>query len=105
MTKAQEALMFLTEKRDQKIKGRTVYNGKPTREWHDKEDAASPTASLESIYLTAIIDAKENRDVMTSDIPNAFIQASMPVLEKGEDRVIMKVKGALLEILVSLENE
>lgn len=39
---------------------------------------------------------------MTSDIPNAFIQASMPVLEKGEDRVIMKVKGALLEILVSL---
>ena len=105
MRKAQEALMFLTEKRDQKIKGRTVYNGKPTREWHDKEDAASPTASLESIYLTAIIDAKENRDVMTSDIPNAFIQASMPVLEKGEDRVIMKVKGALLEILVSLAPE
>ena len=28
--KAQQALMFLTEKRDQTIKGRMVYNGKPT---------------------------------------------------------------------------
>ena len=28
--KAQEALLFLTEKRDKSIKGRMVYNGKPT---------------------------------------------------------------------------
>ena len=31
--KAMEALMFLTEKRDKTIKGRLVYNGKPTRKW------------------------------------------------------------------------
>jgi hypothetical protein len=31
--KAQIALMFLTEKRDKSVKGRMVYNGKPTREW------------------------------------------------------------------------
>jgi hypothetical protein len=31
--KAQMALMFLTEKRDKSVKGRMVYNGKPTREW------------------------------------------------------------------------
>jgi hypothetical protein len=31
--KAQVALMFLTEKRDKSMKGRMVYNGKPTREW------------------------------------------------------------------------
>jgi hypothetical protein len=30
--KAQMALMFLTEKRDKSVKGRMVYNGKPTRE-------------------------------------------------------------------------
>ena len=29
----------------------------------------------------------------------------MPVLERGKDHVIMKVKGALLEILVSLAPE
>ena len=57
--KAVEALVFLTEKRDGTIKGRMVYNGKPTREWLSREETASPTVSLESIFLTMIIDAKE----------------------------------------------
>ena len=98
--KALEALMFLTEKRDGSVKGRMVANGKPTRDWHTREEAASPTASLESIFLTAAIDAKEGRDVMTADIPNAFIQASIPALKPGEDRVIMKLTGLLLDLLV-----
>ena len=51
--KAMGALMFLTEKRDMSVKGRMVYNGKPTREWLTREDSASPTAALESIMLTA----------------------------------------------------
>ena len=57
--KAMTALMFLTEKRDSTIKGRMVYNGKPTREWLSREDSASPTAALESIMLTAVIEAHE----------------------------------------------
>ena len=73
--KDQEALLFLSEKRDGTIKGCMVYNGKPTREWLSKEDSASPTVSLESLFLTSIIDAKEERDVMMCDIPNVFIQA------------------------------
>ena len=42
--RAQQALVLLTEKRDGSIKGRTVYNGKPTREWLSREDTMSPTA-------------------------------------------------------------
>ena len=103
--KAMEALMFLTEKRDKSIKGRMVYNGKPTREWLSREDSASPTAALESIMLTAIVDAKEGRDVMTADIPNAFIQALMPEVEDGEERVIMKITGVLVDLLVELAPE
>jgi hypothetical protein len=63
--KSVDALMFLAEKRDKSIKGRMVYNGKPTQEWLLREDSTSPTAALESIMLTAIVDAKEDRDVMT----------------------------------------
>ena len=100
--KAQDALMFLTEKRDKSIKGRMVYNGKPTREWLSREDSASPTTALESIMLTAIIDAFENRDVMTVDVPNAFIQTMMPEPKPGEDRVIMKITGVLADLLVEL---
>jgi hypothetical protein len=103
--KTMEALMFLTEKRDKSIKGRMVYNGKPTREWLSREDAASPTVALESIMLTAIIDAKEKRDVMTADVPNAFIQAQMPNLDDANERVFMKITGVLVDLLVEMAPE
>ncbi len=103
--KAVEALMLLTEKRDGSIKGRLVYNGKKTRTWVRKEDAASPTASLEAHFLCAIIDAKEGRDVMSADVPNAFIQAFLPDIKDGEERVIMKITGVLVDLLVEMEPE
>jgi hypothetical protein len=103
--KSVDALMFLAEKRDKTIKGRMVYNGKPTREWLSREDSTSPTAALESIMLTAIVDAKEDRDVMTADIPNAFIQAELPNLGPDDERVIMKITGVLVELLVNMSPE
>jgi hypothetical protein len=45
----------------------------------------SPTAALESIMLTAVIDAHEERDVMTCGILNAFIQALMPEVRDGDE--------------------
>ena len=99
--KAMEALVFLTEKRCGTIKGRLVYNGKPTREWLSREESASPTASLESIMLLAVIDAKEERDVQCYDVPNAFIQAELPQ-EKGQERVIMKITGVLVDLLIQI---
>jgi len=74
------ALMLLTEKKDGTIKGLMVYNGKGTRGWVSKDDAASPTVFVESIMFTGLIDAKEDHDVMTGDVLNAFIQAKMPKL-------------------------
>jgi hypothetical protein len=66
--------MFLKEKRDRKIKGRTVAGGNKQREYISKEDASSPTIATESILLSCIIDAEEERDVAVIDIPNAFVQ-------------------------------
>ena len=43
----------------------------------DKEDSSSPTVLTEAILLTAVVDAIEERDVATVDIPNAFIQKQM----------------------------
>ena len=73
--RVQHALMFLTEKQNKSIKGKTVFNQKPTREWLSREDSASSTAALEGIILIAVIDATEHCNVMTCNIPNAFIQA------------------------------
>ena len=53
--RAQETLLFLTEKRDGTIKGRAVYNGKETRNWLTKEEAYSPTAAIESVMILSLI--------------------------------------------------
>ena len=97
--KAQIALAYLSEKRNGDVKGRVVYNGKPTREYLGREDSSSPTVSLESILLTGMVDAHEDRDVMTTDIPNAFIQAPMPL---RDEKVIMKITGRLVDILINM---
>jgi hypothetical protein len=82
-----------------------VYNGKPTREWLSQEDAAGPTAALESILITGVIEAKEERDGMTCNIPNIFIQAYLPKKEPGEDRVVMKITGVLVNMLININPE
>ena len=58
-----ESHMFLKEKRDGKIKGRTVAGGNKQRDYISKEDASSPTVATESVLLSCIIDAEEGRDV------------------------------------------
>ncbi len=63
------ALMFLGGKDAKSIKSQMVYNGKPTHKWLLRADTANPTATLESIMLTAIVDAKEGHHIMTCNIP------------------------------------
>ena len=65
--------MLLQEKCDKLIKGRCIYNGKPTQHWITYEDTSSLTMSLKSVILTAAVDTHEGQDVMTVDISNAFI--------------------------------
>ena len=47
----------------------------------------------------AVIDAKQERDVMTIDVPNAFVQTPIP---KGEKKIIMKMTGQLVDIMIEL---
>ena len=78
------------------MKGRTVHNGKPTREWPSREESASPAASIEGTFSTALMDAWERQDVMSSDTPNAFMQAKLNQ-KKGQARAMMKITGVLVE--------
>ena len=39
---------------------------------------------------------------MTADVPNAFIQAPMPEVKPNEDRVMMKITGVLVDMLVQM---
>ena len=101
-----ETLIFLAEKRDESIKGCTCANGSTQHPYMDRDEAASPTAMTESILITATLDAKQQRDVMTADIPNAFVQTDIDKknLVKGE-RIIMKIRGPLVDMLLELAPE
>ena len=98
--KALGSLIFLKEKTDGTIKARAVADGRSQRETATKGDASSPTVSIEAVLLTAAIEASEHRDVAVVDIPNAFIQTEM----EGE-KVVMKLRGALAELLVKTAPE
>ena len=78
-----ESLIFLTEKKDGRIKARTCANRSTQQEYTDRDEAASPTAMAELHIITAVIEAKQGRDVMTADILNAFVQTDVEEQEIG----------------------
>ena len=100
--KVLQSLIFLVQKRDDSIKARTCANGSVQRAWMGKEDSSSPTVSLESIMLTAVIEAAEGREVITIDIPNAFVQTEVQD-DKDGDRIVMVVKGPLVDMLIKIQ--
>jgi hypothetical protein len=53
-----ESHMFLKQKRDGRIKGRTIAGGNKQRDYISKEDASSPTVATEAVLLSCIIDAE-----------------------------------------------
>ena len=94
-------LMFLKRKRCGKVKGRGCADGRGQREFISKDEASSPTASLYAIILTALVDAIEERYVITTDIPGAFLQTEM--LE--EEIVYIKITGSMAELLERINPE
>jgi len=92
--KALRYLMFLKEKRDGSIKARECADGRPQCIYTNKEDASSPTMSIEAMVLSCAIEAKESRYVVVSDIPGAFLHADM------EENVHMLLEGTVAEMIV-----
>ena len=92
-------LMFLKRKRSGKIKARGCADGRPQRAYIPKEDARASTVSTEVVFMTAVIDAMENRTVAVVDIPGAFMQADM------DPGVYMRIDGAMAELLMEIDHD
>jgi hypothetical protein len=61
--------------------------------------------STESVLLTAVIEAREGRDVATCDIPNAFIQTNVQTEDSDGNRTNMKIRGTLVGILCEMDQD
>ncbi len=90
-------LIFLKEKRNGTVKAQSCANGSVQRDHIAKEEAASPTVALESVFVTAAIDARENREVVTINIRGAFLHAT------NNDYVAMRMNGMLAELMAKTD--
>ncbi len=93
-----ELLINIVKKRDGKVRTRAVADG--SKEQHQpgykKEDDTSPTIAMDSIMITATIDAYERQDVELVDIPGAFLHAY------NNKDTFMLLRGCLAELMVQV---
>eukprot|EP00957_Ditylum_brightwellii_P028037 2117083-Ditylum_brightwellii.AAC.1 len=86
-------LMFLKEKRSGEVKGRGCTDRRKQWVYKTKDKTHAPTVSTEAIFITAIFDAMEGRDVAVIDIPGAFMQANINEL------IHVKLEGELVDLI------
>ena len=94
--KALAYLMFLKMKTSGEIKARGCADGRPQRVYKSKQETFSPTAAIESIFITSVMTAKEGRDVATVDIPVAYLQT------EASDETFIKLQGAIVDSLLNI---
>ena len=98
LSKAMRIIAVIKEKRNGILKGRSCVDGRPQRAYISKEEAASPTVSLDSLLITLLIDAREEIDVATADVVGAYLNAYM------EDFVVVKLVGDEVDIRSNLNS-
>jgi Reverse transcriptase (RNA-dependent DNA polymerase) len=94
-------LMFLKRKRTGVVKGRGCADRRKQRAYTDKEEATSPTIATEAVFLCAVIDAQERRNVAIVDVPGAFMQADMP----EDETVHVRLTGIMVDILLDIDHD
>ena len=99
--KALRAINLIKVKRCGKVKGRTCADGSGQRKYVPREEAASPTLSLESLMSILLISAHEERDTAVFDVPGAYLHADIP----NDKFVILKIEGEFADIMCQVNPE
>ena len=92
-------LMFLKRKRCGTINGRGCADGWKQHAYITKEESTSPTISTETVFLTTVIDAWENRKVGVLDVTVAFMQVDM------DELVHVQFEGEMVDKLLEIEHD
>jgi hypothetical protein len=90
-------LMFIKEKWSGITKAYGCADGRKQRLYKTKQEMSSPAVQTESLLLSCAIDAKEKRQVMTCDIPGAFMQADV------DEVVHVRLLGPLAALLEKVD--
>jgi hypothetical protein len=99
--KALRAINLIKEKRCGKIKGRTCADGSTQRKYVPREEATSPTLSLEALMALLLINAFEERDTAVFDVPGAYLHAQIP----DDKFAVLKIEGDFADIMCEVNPE
>ena len=89
--------MFLKEKCCGKLKARGCADGCKQHLYKLKDETSSRTMNAEARFITCLIGAMEGREVMTCDIPGAFMQSDM------DELLHMKSEGEIVNFFICLD--
>ena len=64
-----------------------------TEKFITEKESSAPAISTEALFLTCIINALKKRDIATTYIPGAFMQADMDGI------VTMKIEGKMAQLM------
>ena len=78
--------------------------GNKQRSFTEKSEATSPTQHTESVFITASIDAMEERDIAGIDIPNVFVQTDLKKIGK-DITILMVLRGELALLMIKTAPE
>ena len=84
---------LIKEKRDGRLKDRSVADGRPQHVFYTKEETSSPTVTPESVLLSALIDAVEDQHVVVADVTGAYLNADM------DDFVLIRLSGEDVDMM------
>ena len=65
--------------------------------YKNKEDTSSPAISIDALFLTCMVDALEQQDLVTCDVPGAFMQADINKL------IHVHLDGDLAQVLLKVD--
>jgi len=99
--KALRAKKFIKEKRCGKMKDRACADGSVQRVYIPRDEASSPTLSLESLLALLITFGYEKRKVAVLDAPGAYLHADIP----KSKLVLLKIEGQFVDIMSDVNPE
>ena len=73
-------------------------NGAPHRKFVPREEARSPTLSLEALIMSLTIDAHEHQKVTVFDVPGAYLQTDLP----KDKFVLLMLEDQFVDIMCSI---
>ena len=98
---ALRAVNLIKIKRDGKVKGRACADGSTQRQNVPRDEASSPTLSLEALMALLLINAYEERDTAIFDVPGAYLHAKIP----DDKFAILKIEGEFVDIMCEVNPE